>query len=168
MQETRTERRIRQRTEENARRRSSGPAEPARRIASKTQLELLHGREAISIAQRNAGERLYKDYHLSGAEPVTTGSMEPSLGVAVRGMTDVQAEASSRYRQALQAVGVALSDVLVAVCLLDEPAGDWAQNKGLPRPDGPARLRLALDLLRDHYDGNADNYGRPEMMVREK
>jgi hypothetical protein len=129
-----------------------------RRIASKTQLEILHGRDAITLAQRNAGERLYKDYHLSGAEPAVTGSLAPSIGQA-RGMTDIQAEASARYRQALQAVGIALSDVLVAVCLLDEPAGDWAQNKGIPRPDGPARLRLALDLLRDHYDGTMDRHG---------
>ena len=149
---SRAERRNKERAEINLRARSAAVAEAKpRRVAKQTQLEMLYGRDAITLAQRNAGERLHKDYYLSGAQQRVTATMEPSLGNGGQATTERQVEAEERYRKAMQAVGMHLSPIVVAVCLLDEPAGDWAQNKGLPRPDGPARLRLALDLLREHY-----------------
>jgi len=149
---TRAERRNLERQERNARARSVIVEDPRpRRAGTKTQLEILYGRGAITLQQKNAGERLYRDYHLSGAEPRVTANLEPSLGGRSAGVVDMQADAYERYQRAVQAVGPILSPVLVHVVLLDGSAGDWALSVGLKRGRGPARLEVALEILIQHY-----------------
>jgi hypothetical protein len=49
-------------------------------------------------------------------------------------------------------VGNGLRSVVINVCCHDMAASDWAATFGREK-DGIACLRLALDCLREHYDG---------------
>ncbi len=55
------------------------------------------------------------------------------------------------YLQALQALPNKVAAVVVHVSCHRGSASDWAANRGLPRADGMALLRLGLDILYDHY-----------------
>lgn len=125
---------------------------PPRRARQITQLQLLMSRSSITIPQGHAGERLYRDWRAAGREPCVVANLAPVSrqrgGLRVQ---EYQEDAERRLTAALRAVGAILSPVLVHVCLLDLPAGDWAKQNGRPETDGHAALRLALDALVGHY-----------------
>lgn len=126
-------------------------ANPIRRSGSKTQLEVLFSRGAITEQMKAAGDRLYRDWHRSGAQPQLCSAVWTSTGMGKGEMTQTQVEAHHRFRDAIQAVGLILSPVLIDVCLWERSAGDWAELSAKPRADGPAVLRLGLDALVNHY-----------------
>ncbi|WP_207483154.1 DUF6456 domain-containing protein [Arenibaculum pallidiluteum] len=61
------------------------------------------------------------------------------------------AGAARRMQAAIRAVGIRLSPVLVHVCCLDRPAGEWARRRNLPEQAALPLLAVALDCLVDHY-----------------
>jgi hypothetical protein len=156
----RAKRRIAERTRKNALALAAVAeiaAEPPKlvRAPTRTRLEELHARGVISIEQRQAGERLAKDYAWSG-EPLghLVERYEPwtPKGTGVR-FNDApgQIDARRRFEAALQTVGKWLSPVLVHTCLCDLAPCHWATARGAPGTDGIAVLKLALDALGGHY-----------------
>lgn len=59
--------------------------------------------------------------------------------------------ARSHYRAAMRAVPLSLSPLVVHVCCLALPLGQWAAEKNIPRPDAERALRKALTHLLNHF-----------------
>lgn len=101
----------------------------------------------------DAGERLRKTWHRAGIAQRVTGSYaEPSGGG--RDWTDLTvsaATARAEYREAMQAVGIILSPVAVAVCCMDETAGAWSKRARGDDRQGVTLLLAALDALARHW-----------------
>jgi hypothetical protein len=158
----RAQRRIRERTRANALRLETAEIVKGERTIRltrarhKTQLEFLENRGSLSPRQVAAGLRLYLDFAQAGALPHVVARYEQSMGrpdrgqVAFRDWTPVQVAARERFTQALQALGLLLSPVVMHTAVLDQPLGDWHRT-GLKNGDGAALLGLALDGLADHY-----------------
>ncbi len=137
------------------------------RIVNQTPLDRYLSRRSIDERQHKAGERLRSDWYTAGLEPHTTANLLGSGGggECAYGMARNEAQAIAResYRSALKALGIRLAPVLVVVCCEDRSATDWALSKGVrdagpPRGrstsaeiEGLAALRIALDMLADHY-----------------
>lgn len=137
---------------EQATKQEAAQENPVRRSSHKTQIDLLYGRGGIDARLRNAGHRLYADWYRSGAHPQVVSSCWTSTGSGRGDMTERQVQAWKAFQRAIQAVGLILSPVVIDVCLWDRAAGDWAANAGKPRSDGPAILRLGLEVLAVHYE----------------
>lgn len=158
---TRAQRRNAERAERNLAARSvpiqlADPEAARPRVATRTQLEVLQARGSIAIAQARAGSRIYADWYRSGSAPRVTANVSRLIGdPIIAAGPEAQFKARQAYEQAIQAVGVILSPVVVHVCLLDLPAGEWAKQVGKPEPDGIAALRLGLDALVGHYGNRA-------------
>jgi Domain of unknown function (DUF6456) len=158
---TRAARRIAERTAANARRRDEAIAEqePPRpaRARHKTQLEFLENRGSISTGQRRAGERLARDFQIAGGMPRVIAPYQASAGRPQRRAFVFngedgprQIDARRRFESAIQAAGLQLNPLLMHVAVLDLPLADWSRP-GMHNGDGAALLRLALDVLADHY-----------------
>ena len=57
------------------------------------------------------------------------------------------------YAAAMRCLDQALGAVVAEVCLWDRAATAWALRQGLPGTDGPALLRVGLQILARHYRG---------------
>lgn len=99
----------------------------------------------INGRQWQAGDRLQREW-----------LAEASEAPRQNGQSADQAPERSRCREVLEAVGPEHAQVLVAVCLWNEAAGNFALRRlGRSRSAGMAALEMALDAL-------ADAYGLPE------
>lgn len=76
-------------------------------------------------------------------------------------MTETTAAARQRFAKALRAVGVRLSSVLSRVICEGVSARDWATETGRHPSSGIEMLRLALDLVADHW-GFSENRTKHE------
>jgi hypothetical protein len=158
----RAQRRILQRTVKNALALEAIAEEQEERPKFKRarhaeQLALLLHRGAIDARQREAGDRLARDFRIAGDVPHVVMRYEPSLGTPTKGSIAFRAEpgpaaldARRRFEKAVQAVGQWLSPIVIHVAVLDLPLAAWARP-GMKNGDGAALLRLGLDLLADHY-----------------
>lgn len=107
-------------------------------------------RTTITQRQADAAKRLEADYRRAQFDQAVVAS----YGAATGGhgeMSDIAADARKRYRDAMMAVGIRLCPVLVHVVCMGLAARDWEHAKGLNKDSGIELLRLALDILGDHY-----------------
>jgi hypothetical protein len=79
-------------------------------------------------------------------ESARTDPLEPSAAALI---------ARSAYREAMRAVPVLLSPLVVHVCCLGLPLALWAAEKRLPLLQAEAGLRSALNHLVRHFRGSA-------------
>jgi Domain of unknown function (DUF6456) len=157
---TRALKRIAARTESNAKARDAAltleeeePQRP-RFVRHCTHLERLCNRGVITVAQREAGERLRHDWYVANEErPYLVARYAPRMSGKRYGApprledAEHQVAARERYAAALKAVDPTLAALLVHVCVTDQ-----SPSSGRPRPaDGGPCLRFALDTLAAHY-----------------
>lgn len=117
-------------------------------------LVYLHQRGLISASEREAGERLQRDFHLA--------QMMPRLGVnwdvtvrsgrsAPGAVPEMALAAKQRVRLALKAVGPELAGVLMDLCCEERGLEETEKSRGWPRASAKLVLRLALAGLARHY-----------------
>ena len=125
--------------------------EPQKAMARQSAMERYLARGEVSGQQYRDGERLLRDWLLSGLEPQITGAYEAAfLGAAIP-LVPGLGPGWSFYASAMRAVGIILSPVLCHVVLHGCSASSWAEGTQRRRTDGIAALRLALDALGEHY-----------------
>lgn len=131
-----------------------------KRAAQQCYLDRYFRRGHIDARRYAAGRRLYEDWYRSGSQPYLVAAYDGQAPQKVRssggGPTDYQAVLRLRVNEALRQVGSGLSPILVHVCLLDQAAKDWAAARGEGTASGITVLRLALEVLADHYRIAAD------------
>jgi Domain of unknown function (DUF6456) len=163
-----------QRTAKNAAAREAGAAEAEdrpkrnRQVRHRTRLEELEARGVISPEQKNAGDRLCRDYYSSNT---MIGRLTASYEPRMRSHQKYQAvpdtprsvAARQRFDNALAAAGP-LAAILVHVCVTDLAPSAWGPANGKAAEDGPALLRLGLDTLVEFYSGNRHRTRRHERM----
>lgn len=76
-------------------------------------------------------------------------------------MAETTVAARARFAKAIQSVGIRLSPVLSGVVCNGTSARDWAVETGRHPASGIEMLRLALDLVADHW-GFAENRTKRE------
>ena len=114
------------------------------------------GQPLISTVQYLAGERLRMDFERSMlARRITTnwdtaGSGGRGGNVAAE-MSDGAIAARQRYHQAMAAVGLELSSILLQVCCMAAGIELAERHLNLPQRSGKAVLGLALTGLARHY-----------------
>jgi hypothetical protein len=120
-----------------------------------THLERLCNRGVITVAQREAGERLHRDWYLAHeCRPYLVARYAPRMSGKKYGApprledAEHQIAALERYELALASVDQGLAKLLVHVCITDESPSSW---KPQHPTDGAPCLRMALDALADHY-----------------
>lgn len=127
-----------------------------RRVTTQTTLDRYFQRNQIDQRQYDAGLKLHRLWRAAAATPSVTMRYGPRVPGrsgpgAAADITDRAAAAHGHLNEALRAVGIVLSGVVVHVCMTDGAAADWALAKGLPKPDGIARLRAGLEALADWW-----------------
>jgi Domain of unknown function (DUF6456) len=129
-----------------------------RQVRHRTRLEELEARGVISPEQKNAGDRLCRDYYSSNT---IIGRLTASYEPTMRSRQKYQAvpdtprsvAARQRFDNALAAAGP-LAAILVHTCVTDLAPSAWGPANGKAAEDGPALLRLGLDTLVEFYSGN--------------
>jgi len=108
----------------------------------------LHRRSPREVTQQHlqAAERLRDDYEIGEGINLGKGSGGES------GPLDVQIDARTRYRAAVQAVGPRLCTVLLPVVLSAWTVKQWAEDRGMSETKATGYLIAALDRLQDHYN----------------
>lgn len=129
----------------------------AARVKSPTPLDRYFRRHEISGLQYKAGKIFRSTAHMAGMTP----RMIANLDAEVHGgsgsapgfipASERIAEARQKLRDALRAVGPALTQVTQAVLLDECPAAVWARKVGKPETHGFALLVAALDTLIGHW-----------------
>lgn len=130
----------------------------AQRIATQRVLDRYKSRKELDRSSKEnnellwqAGDRLYRDWLLSGAPPRMVASYAEAIPGGKGEMTDAQVQARQRYRRACMALPMTLMPVLVHVVCLDQPAGEWAKIRGFHEKSGMALLASALEELAVFY-----------------
>jgi hypothetical protein len=120
------------------------------RVRGQTMLDRYLKRKLITHRQFMAGRKVYADWFAAGLPKRITSSYEPRVA-GNDGESQKQIDAYKAYRAAMKRLTDRLSGVIVHVCLLDHSSEEWARQVGRRVIDGPTILRLALDMLGDHY-----------------
>lgn len=125
--------------------------------------QTIQGGTVINQKQHDAGMRLYAEWRICGFQARLIGS----YGVRFDGPSDIsqhQARVYNSVQRALRDVGGLCEHVLVAVCLHNQTARDWARARGMPehvaRTYGIWLLRDALNMLVFHYEHGRRGGGR--------
>lgn len=121
-----------------------------KRVMRRSQIELLFEAGSLVERQKRAADKIMALYEASGFEGRVVANYEASIGGG--GMMGSGPKARE-YMQAMQAIPMALSGVLVAVVFLNQSPGMWARSKGQDRREGMPLLKAALDTLADHFEG---------------
>jgi hypothetical protein len=123
-----------------------------------TQLYLSHIRGGIDARQLAAGERLAGDFARAGDMPFITARYEVLLETPTKGAvafrpepTQAQIDARRRFERAVLALGPWLTPVLMHTAVLDQPLATWECPAMTNGADRRGVLRLALNVLADHY-----------------
>lgn len=98
-----------------------------------------------------AAERFAELFAASAFETWVHGGPSPEGACDPLNPTPEALLARSHYRAAMRAVPVLLSPLVVHVCCLGLPLGQWAAEKNLPRADAERALRRALTHLLNHF-----------------
>ena len=122
-----------------------------KRVETQTMLDRYHSRGQISKPQYDAGCRLHGVFQATGGYANIIGSYDIRIQSAAPGALPRQVEAFERVSAALKYVGRQLSPILIAVCLRDESARDWAVQQDNNADSGLVVLRLALERLAEYY-----------------
>jgi Domain of unknown function (DUF6456) len=121
------------------------------------QLAFLEGRGCLNERQRAAGERLRRDFSMAGDLPRVVASYEPRMARPPRQFLfngddsdPIRLDARRKFEKAIRPLGPRLVPIVMHTAVLDLPISEWA-SPGVRNGDGAALLRLALDILGDHY-----------------
>jgi len=120
-------------------------------------LARLFARKLIDAAQRDAGERLRRDYTIAQLSPRMGVDLGQPLMPGTRGAkpealpADTVLAAKQRFAAAMKAVGPVLSDLLFDICCAMVGLEDAERQFGWPSRAGKAVLAIALDRLALHY-----------------
>ncbi len=115
------------------------------------------GRRLITPIQFAAGERLRVDFTLAQLTPRLGVDLTAPVFGGRRGakqsapLPETVLAAKQRLRQALNAVGPGLSNLLLDVCCLLTGLETAERQKGWPRRSAKIVLQIALDRLAVHY-----------------
>lgn len=135
-------------------------------------LVYLHQRGLISACEREAGERLQRDFHMA--------QMAPRLGVnwqapvrsgrtAPGAVPEMVLAAKQKVRLALKSVGPELAGVLMDLCCTERGLEETEKVRGWPRASAKLVLRLALAGLARHYGlGVSRQHGQVECWHADK
>jgi hypothetical protein len=131
-----------------------GEVRTVRKVFAESRLILYAKKGQITDRQAAAGAKLFLQWRSSGMEPrVIARYAEPSYGMS--GGELRQAASEQAMVIALRTVGPRLVGVLVHVIIIDGTASEWAASQGkrgiYAEVMGMTTLRLALDVLADHY-----------------
>lgn len=130
------------------------------RVMTQTMRDRYWRRGLITERQHVAAERLWSDWYASGRAPTIVASYTERMDRG-DGADDGRLLASDRCRQAIQAVGIYLSPILVHVVCTDGAIEAWSVNR-MKQVEAMALLRVALSTLADHYRMPAeDEHGNP-------
>lgn len=107
----------------------------------------------ITHRQYDAGLRLYEDYTISQVRHSGSNydGTPPPESFGPSAITDMQLDASRRYTDALRQVGRRASVVLVEIVLAENSAESSGRRLKQTRFQIVGALKLALDMLADHY-----------------
>ena len=112
-------------------------------------------RGTITRAQHKAGRR-FADIAEAGQVGIQS-MLDPDRGGGggpERRLVEVGARVAAAlesYRAAVQAMGIVNSQAVIAVCLANTAADQWALASKFPQNDGAAALRMGLQSLVEHY-----------------
>lgn len=114
---------------------------------------LAHG--VISKEQYAAGHQFAADAELSQiSTPSFLDMSRFGVGAPELYATKAGLRANMAYRRvaaAIQAMGIVNSRAVIAVCLTNTPADEWARAARFKRDDGATGLRMGLQALVIHY-----------------
>lgn len=118
----------------------------AARVLEEHRLDTLQLQGVLDVAQRDSGLRLRADYQAAHLMARVTASYAVARGAGQGGYseyerTDAEEAAYQRWRNAVRALGLTDSRVVLAVCCHDET----------PPGHAYAQLRRGLRRLADHY-----------------
>ncbi len=109
-------------------------------------------RADVTERQREAGERLYWDWHLSSSEPRVIAKLDTTGRGDGSDASLAVIEARRRFEQAMRALGPILSPVIVHVCLVpQESPAAWDIEARRRKGTGVAMLRDGLQRLVEWY-----------------
>lgn len=120
------------------------------RVITVSMIARYRHKRQITTKQADAAEKIRGDWEMAGRQMAVTGTYGQA-GLGRPEMSDMAALAHTRYVNAVRAVGIELSPILVHVALLDGSASDWAKSTHREPKSGIEILRLALDALARHY-----------------
>ena len=147
-----------------------GGAEMVTVNEAESPIALLHARELIDGVQFDAGEKLRRDFTIAQLMPRMGVDLGTPITARQKGqrpqapMADTVIAARQRVRNAMNAVGPGLSDVLIDVCCHLRKLGDVEDASDWPRGAAGVMLKLALDRLAMHY-GMLNTTGPGRMRV---
>lgn len=122
------------------------------RVETQTFLDRYHKRGQISRWQYDAGSRLHRVWVMTGGLVRVTSSWAVRIDNASGNDPLVRQHAAfERIEKTLRYVGRQLSPVVVAVCIMDNSARDWARAQDENPDAGMFILRLGLDRLGESY-----------------
>lgn len=125
------------------------------RVTTQHVLDRYLRRKEIDNRQHLAGLRALTLFQQTGLTPQVTARLDAVPGGAAPWddrVTERAALARIEWGEVMRALGARLSPVIVHVCCLGEPAGEWARARGYAKPeDGLIVLRIALDTLGDYW-----------------
>jgi transposase-like protein len=118
------------------------------------------GRMYLSPELVSAGERLQRDFEMSGLDVSGgfdwDGLMGGQGGTAPgASRTDRRMDAKARFEAAMAAVQPELGDMLLRVCCQEHGMEQVESDLQMPQRSGKFMLRIALQYLHRHYDGQA-------------
>jgi hypothetical protein len=120
-------------------------------------LDWLLAHRTISAMQFAAGDRLYRDFRVSGSEKRITMLWEaPTFRSANPYDSTIAVRARERFEAALREAGQFDADCLMHCVICDLAPTQWARLNGFAKTRGVPTLRSALDALADFYRIRAD------------
>ena len=124
------------------------------RVLTTRPLDRYRHKDQITELQWMAGDRFSRDWH-TGCQGARVTSLYDVRIVGGSVDNERMVDARERVKNALRNIGRQLTPIVVHVCGLDLPAGDWAKLYGEPRRAGITILRLGLSALDDTYSSAA-------------
>lgn len=127
------------------------------RVLTQRMVDRYHVGKQITDRQHKAAGALWAAFYEGGMEPRVVASLEGTGGASTPGTTfpfsERQMAAQQLFREAIKAVGIYLSSVVVGVVCSDQPASACVRDRSGRQAEivGLDRLRIGLDMLADHF-----------------
>ena len=120
------------------------------------------GQKYLTPELVGAGERLQRDFEMAQVD--ISGGFDWDGVMGSQGATDLKAspterrmDAGARFEAAMAAVQPELGEMLLRVCCQEHGMEQVEKDLAMPQRSGKYMLRIALQYLKRHYDGQAGN-----------